>query len=87
LSCPTCTRFKADRTAAPDPVTQQDVPLFHPEQDRWADHFAWNDDSTMITALTPIGRATIATLKMNRPPLIRLRRMWVALGEHPPDLD
>jgi hypothetical protein len=87
FSCPTCNRFKANRTAAPDPVTQQNVSLFHPVRDRWAEHFVWNEDATTITATTAVGRATIAALRMNRPTLIRLRWMWVAMGEHPPDLD
>jgi hypothetical protein len=87
LSCPTCNRWKADRTMAADPVTQQDARLFHAQHDRWTDHFAWNEDATSLIGLTPIGRATIVLLKMNRPQLLRVRRMWVAMGEHPPDLD
>lgn len=87
LSCPTCNRFKANRTLAPDPLTSQEVPLFHPIQDQWADHFAWNDDATTITGLTATGRATIAALRMNRPVLVRLRRMWVSMSEHPPDFE
>jgi hypothetical protein len=87
LSCPTCNRWKADRTLAPDSATQADAPLFHPHRDNWADHFAWNENSTIITGLTPSGRATIALLRMNRPQLIRLRRMWVAMGEHPPGIE
>lgn len=27
-----------------------------------------------------------SALKMNRPQLIRVRKMWVKLGEHPPDI-
>jgi hypothetical protein len=87
FSCPTCNRFKSDRTSASDPITQQEVPLFHPVQDRWADHFAWSEDSATITALTTIGRATIAALRMNRSAMIRLRQMWAAMREHPPELD
>jgi hypothetical protein len=87
FSCPTCNRFKADRTTAADPVTQQDVPLFHPQRDHWGDHFAWNEDATAINGLTPTGRATIAALRMNRAQLIRVRRMWVAMREHPPERD
>jgi hypothetical protein len=51
-------------------VAQTDVPLFHPNQQEWAEHFAWNDDATEIMGLTPIGRATIAALKMNRPQIV-----------------
>lgn len=87
LACPTCNRFKADRVAAADPATRQEVPLFHPQRDDWTDHFEWNEDASEIVALTPIGRATIAALRMNRPQLIRVRRMWVAMSEHPPHLE
>lgn len=86
LSCPTCNRYKADRTVAVDPETQKEVALFHPHRDVWTGHFSWNHDATEVVALTPIGRATVAALRMNRPQLIRVRRMWVAMGEHPPDL-
>ena len=37
--------------------------------------------------LTAVGRTTISALKMNRAAMIRVRRMWVAMAEHPPDLD
>lgn len=84
LACPTCNRHKATRQTAIDPQTKTVVLLFHPQQNQWADHFFWNADSTEIVSLTPIGRATIEVLKMNRPQLILVRRMWVKMGEHPP---
>jgi hypothetical protein len=87
LSCPTCNRHKSDLGSAPDPLTQKDVALFHPQQQRWRDHVSWNADATQVVGLTPTGRATIAALRMNRPQMIRVRRMWVAMNEHPPDLD
>jgi hypothetical protein len=87
LACPTCNRYKADVMLAVDPVTQETVPLFHPQQHRWADHFSWGAHGTEIVGLTATGRATIAALKMNRPQMIRVRRMWTAMKEHPPDLD
>lgn len=59
FSCPTCNRYKADHTAVVDPITQQDVALFHAHQNDWADHFAWSDDATAIIGLTPTGRGTI----------------------------
>jgi len=85
LACPTCNRFKADRTTARDPVSARDVPLFHPQRDIWAEHFAWAPGATEIAGLTATGRATVAALRMNRPQVVRVRRMWVLMGEHPPD--
>lgn len=87
LACPTCNRFKSHRQTATDPVTQQQVSLFHPHQQQWKDHFVWSKDATEIQALTPVGRATIAALKMNRPQLVRVRRMWIKMGEHGPEIE
>ncbi|WP_066423518.1 HNH endonuclease [Anabaena sp. 4-3] len=86
LSCPTCNRYKASRQTAVDTETQQEVFLFNPQQQLWSEHFAWSKDATEITPLTSVGRATISALKMNRSQLIRVRQMWVKLGEHPPDI-
>ncbi|GIL15393.1 MAG: hypothetical protein BroJett039_05660 [Chloroflexota bacterium] len=58
--------------------------MYHPRQQRWRDHFAWSDDFTLIIGLTPIGRATIEALQMNRKPIINLRRVLYAMREHPP---
>jgi hypothetical protein len=84
LACPTCNRYKASRQTAVAPLLGHTVPLFHPQHQRWEEHFVWNDDATFILDLTPIAQATIEALRMNRPALIRLRRMWVQMGEHPP---
>lgn len=84
LSCPSCNRYKASRQTGIDPITQEQVRLFHPHLQAWTEHFAWSEDGTEIIGVTPIARATISALKMNRPQLIRVRKMWVKMGEHPP---
>jgi len=84
LAYSTCNRYKAHRQTALAPLLGQIVPLFHPQQQRWEEHFAWSAEATAILGLTPTGQATIAALRMNRPQLLRLRRMWVKMGEHPP---
>jgi hypothetical protein len=84
LACPSCNRYKASRQTGFDSVTQQDVALFHPQVQLWTEHFAWNENGTEIVGLTAVGRVTISILKMNRPPLVRVRRMWVKMKEHPP---
>ncbi|MEH2074708.1 MAG: HNH endonuclease signature motif containing protein [Nostoc sp.] len=86
LACPSCNRYKATRQTAIDPNTQDQVKLFNPQQQLWADHFTWSEDGTEILGLTTIGRATISTLKMNRLQLTRVRKMWVIMGEHPPNI-
>lgn len=83
-ACSSCNTNKNNQTEAFDPVTEQIVPLFHPREQQWAEHFVWNDDGTTILGLTPTGRATITTLKLNNPHIIRSRELWVSVGWHPP---
>lgn len=79
-----CNQHKSSRISAPDPVTGTSVPLFHPRGQRWDDHFAWNEDCTLMLGLTPTGRATIEVLQLNRIGLLNLRRVLYVVGEHPP---
>jgi hypothetical protein len=87
LACPMCNRHKADRTSVVDPVTGVMTDLFHPRSDEWSVHFAWSVDGRLLVGLTPSGRATIEALRINRPQLVRTRRLWILLGEHPPSFD
>jgi 5-methylcytosine-specific restriction endonuclease McrA len=84
LACQGCNNHKYTKTEARDPVSDNVVPLYHPRQQRWHDHFAWNDDFTLVIGLTPIGRATLKALQLNREELVNLRRVLYAMGEHPP---
>ncbi len=85
LACPTCNRLKSDRMLAAVASSEQQSRLFHPQRDDWAEHFCWNDDATELIGLTDVGNATISLLRINRPQYVRVRRMWVAMNEHPPD--
>lgn len=85
LSCPMCNRYKSDSSSAVDPLTQIVVPLFHPQEQGWGTHFAWRSDGIEIIGLSSTGRATLTALRMNRSAMIRVRRMWVAMEEHPPN--
>ena len=60
LACSLCNDYKNDRIAALDPETTEIVLLFHPRQERWADHFAWTDDGATMVGLTATGRATMS---------------------------
>jgi len=84
FSCQGCNNRKYNATHATDPVTGESTPLFHPRRDRWPDHFAWNEDFTFVVALTPIGRATLDKLQLNRTGVTNLRPVLRAAGEHPP---
>jgi hypothetical protein len=85
LACSGCNGHKYDRIEALDPFTQQVVPLFHPRQDVWREHFHWSDDYTQILGLTPTGRATVALLQMNSLNLINWRRVMRLARQHPPE--
>lgn len=84
LACPTCNRLKSDRMLAAVASSGQSR-LFHPQRDDWEKHFRWSDDATELIGLTDVGDATISLLRINRPQYVRVRRMWVAMNEHPPD--
>ncbi len=84
LSCQGCNNHKYTKTSGLDPSSGDRVPLYNPRLDLWTDHFAWSDDCTLILGQTPIGRATVETLQMNRSGLVNLRRVLFAVGEHPP---
>jgi hypothetical protein len=81
----TTTKFTA--TTGRDPLTGDQIPLFHPREARWRDHFAWSDDSTEVLVLTPTGRATVEKLRMNRTNRITLRRLLYHADVHPPRED
>ena len=84
LSCQGCNNHKYNKVTVRDPATGAMVSLYHPRQHSWAEHFTWNDDFTLVLGITPIGRATVEALRLNRPGLVNLRRALFAVGEHPP---
>jgi hypothetical protein len=83
LACQGCNNRKFLATEALDPVTGESARLYHPRQDKWPRHFAWNEDFTLMVGLTPTGRATVAKLELNRPGLVNLRRALCKVGLHP----
>jgi hypothetical protein len=85
LACPGCNGHKYNKTHAIDPASNEVVPLFHPRQQLWREHFGWNEDYTTIIGLTPTGRVTVAALQMNRPALKNLRAILYVAGKHPPE--
>lgn len=84
LSCPNCNLSKATAVTATDFVSGDVVPLFNPRTERWSAHFRWSQDFTQVEGITPIGRATVERLKMNRARIVIARGRWVKAGFHPP---
>ncbi len=84
-ACQGCNSSKLAKTEAFDMVTNAYVPLFNPRTQNWGDHFAWDETFTQILGLTPIGRATVVALKLNRQQLVGMREFLVGFGKHPPE--
>lgn len=61
--CFFCNLHKGPNLTGIDPQTGQIVPLFHPRQDVWYEHF--EERGLLIVGLTPTGRVTVRVLAMN----------------------
>lgn len=84
MACQGCNNHKYIKIEGCDPITGENKALYHPGKQRWNDHFAWNDNFSLIIGITPTGRATVEELGLNRDGLVNLRRILYELGEHPP---
>lgn len=87
LACSGCNSHKFNHVTALDPIDGREVPLFHPRQQRWQDHFVWGEDFTEVIGITPTGRATVVALQLNRAGVVSLRRLLRQAGKHPPFLE
>jgi hypothetical protein len=83
LACVSCSLRKESRRSGRDPRTGRTVPLFNPRRQRWGDHFRW--EAFTVVGLTPTGRTTVATLRLNRPLILAIRAEEAVRGRHPPD--
>ncbi|WP_395742432.1 HNH endonuclease [Prosthecobacter sp.] len=84
FACQGCNNRKFIATAHPDPHTGEISGLFHPRQDRWAEHFIWSPDHLELVGTTAIGRASIERMALNRGNVVSLRRVLANAGVHPP---
>ena len=84
LACFHCNRRKSIQMTAQDPQSGADVPLFNPRRHVWSEHFIWSVDGLLLLGLTPIGRATITALALNRERVVAIRAADIAVGRHPP---
>ncbi|WP_309721417.1 HNH endonuclease signature motif containing protein [Armatimonas sp.] len=85
-SCWNCNSHKAAAMTALDPLTNQQVALFHPRTDTWEEHFRWDEEQVRVEGITPTGRATVERLQMNEPAIVNLRRLLMLIERHPPVL-
>jgi hypothetical protein len=63
LACFPCNSFKGTNLSGIDDKTGRVTPLFHPRRHKWDRHFRW--DGPRLVGKTPIGRATVAVLRIN----------------------
>jgi len=82
-ACFGCNAHKHAAIEAGDRETGRTVRLYHPRRDIWEEHFRWGEGNTRVEGKTPLGRATIDTLHLNRAGLVNLRRVLAATGLHP----
>jgi 5-methylcytosine-specific restriction endonuclease McrA len=80
-SCFYCNSFKGSDVAGYDDETNTLQPLFNPRVDSWSEHFGW--DGPQLKGKTPIGRATIAVLRINLPERVEHRRRLMEAGVLP----
>jgi HNH endonuclease len=84
LACFHCNRRKTNHLIGIDPESQAEVLLFNPRQNTWKEHFIWSIDGLCIKGISAIGRATEATLSLNRDRVISIRTADRAIARHPP---
>jgi hypothetical protein len=80
LACVSCSLRKGARQSAIDPQTGREAALFNPRHHQWRDHFHWA--GLRLIGITPIGRATIAALRLNRPLALAIRAEEALRGRH-----
>ena len=82
LACGSCSLRKWAKQTALDPATGEEVPLFNPRTQAWEEHFRWEGER--VVPLTATGRATVASLAMNRPVILAIHQEEAARRRHPP---
>jgi hypothetical protein len=83
LSCLYCNFFKGSDISSRDPKTRKLTPLFNPRRNKWAKHFRWQ--GAVLIGRTPVGRVTVALLRINDPFRVELREGLIAEGVFPPE--
>jgi hypothetical protein len=81
FTCWDCNRRKGPNISSVDPESGEVVRLFHPRLNQWSEHF--RVDGFRIIPLTPIGRATVALLRLNSAERLSVRAMLHQIGRYP----
>jgi HNH endonuclease len=83
LACVSSSLKKGARQEIEDAQTGIKVLFFNPRKQSWQENFRW--DGVQVIGLTPVGRATIAALDLNREMMLSIRADEELLDRHPPD--
>lgn len=78
LSCNLWNKYKGSDLASVDPETEKIVPLYHPRQNLWREHFRLSGGEFM--PLSPVGRVTIRLLQLNRRDRVEERQLLIQAG-------
>lgn len=81
FACILCNRHKGTDIASIHPETGEVVPLFHPRNDSWSDHFRIAGQH--IEPLSSIGSVTMRLLRLNSPERLAERRLLQERGGYP----
>jgi hypothetical protein len=81
LACSSCNLHKGPNIAGIDPDTDDVVPLYHPRQQSWEEHFRWN--GAILMGITSCGRATTHVLQINSVESVELRETLIEEGVFP----
>lgn len=84
LSCHRCNKLRSNRTQVTDPLTGDEVPIFHPRRDHWNGHFLWEERGLLIVGSTACGRGTVSLLELNDSYHLSARTVWMIAGAYPP---
>ncbi len=82
LACLSCNLHKSNRVSLIDSGGQE-IPLFHPRNDLWEQHFSW--EGFRIVPLTPVGQATVLLLDLNQERKIQIRQAESLFDLFPPN--
>lgn len=78
FACFRCNSHKGPNLSGVDPATGSLERLFNPRLDRWTEHFRWK--RAVLIGGTPVGRATVAVLNINRADVLLLRATLMEEG-------
>jgi hypothetical protein len=81
-ACACCNRAKGSDIASVASGTGELTRLFNPRADRWAEHFELQ--GPLIQSRTPIGEATVRTLRLNDAERVLERQVLNQAGRYPP---